>query len=296
MRIVEREDGERVAQKCQCRAILKTTKIFDDANIPSRFRFRTLDGYKPSNNPSFNIALMQARNFLSAYPIETNGKGLMFVGSIGTGKTHLAVALLKALITQRGAKGLFYDCTRLLDDLRNSYDRNTLYSERDVLARIYDADVLVLDELGAAKITDWAVDAIGRVINARYNDDRTTIVTSNYPNLPPAGGIRDNFKSIEETLGDRIGERMRSRLHEMCIIVEIDGPDFRKSAGRATFASDVAVALPSHELEPLVPIMGPERTDITDPIGSEVDRPVGRARLGSFAAPSQPRDNVDERE
>ena len=113
-------------------------------------------------------------------------------------------------------------------------------TERETLKPILEVDVLVLDELGAAKVTDWGADAIARVINARYNDNRTTIVTTNFDNLPPAAATeRDTFAPMRrETLGDRIGERMRSRLQEMCVVIEMKGNDFRQSdRGRATFGA-----------------------------------------------------------
>jgi DNA replication protein DnaC len=95
----------------------------------------------------------------------------------------------------------------------------------------------VLDELGAQKPTDWVWDTVALILNTRYNDKRTTIITTNYLDLPPAGGGLSSTQRAtrEETLGDRIGERMRSRLAEMCVRVEMNGGDFRQSAGRARF-------------------------------------------------------------
>jgi DNA replication protein DnaC len=89
------------------------------------------------------------------------------------------------------------------------------------------AEVLVLDDLGAIRPTEWVWDTVSLILNSRYNNNRTTIITTNYPALPPgAGGLR------EETLGDRIGERMRSRLVEMCRELEMRGQDYRQSVGR----------------------------------------------------------------
>lgn len=241
LRVVERSDGTRAAVPCECRTTAGFDRAFARARIPKRFLNYTLENYDPNYsgpNSSLNNAILQARNFVRAYPHETAGKGLMLVGQIGTGKTHLAVATLKALITERGAQGLFYDCATLLDDLKNTYERKVEATERETLKPIFEVDVLVLDELGAAKVTDWGADAIARVINARYNDNRTTIVTTNFDNLPPAAATeRDTFAPMRrETLGDRIGERMRSRLQEMCVIIEMKGHDFRQSdRGRASF-------------------------------------------------------------
>jgi DNA replication protein DnaC len=111
----------------------------------------------------------------------------------------------------------------------------------EILQPIFDAEVLVLDELGAAKPTDWVWDTVALVLNTRYNDKRTTIITTNYADQPPGGANGSNGSNgaaramREETLGDRIGERMRSRLAEMCVMVEMRGEDFRRTVGRARF-------------------------------------------------------------
>ena len=106
-----------------------------------------------------------------------------------------------------------------------------------MLKPVFEAEVLVLDELGAQKPTDWVWDTVALILNTRYNDKRTTIITTNYPDLPPAGsgGTIAQRAVREETLGDRIGERMRSRLAEMCVRIEMTGGDFRQGAGRARF-------------------------------------------------------------
>jgi DNA replication protein DnaC len=127
----------------------------------------------------------------------------------------------------------------LLKDVQNSYERKVDLSEREVLAPVFEAEVLVLDELGAAKPTDWVWDTVAHILNTRYNDRRTTILTTNYANMAPLGageGRGAKGAMREETLGDRITERMRSRLQEMCVVVEMQGEDFRQKVKRARFA------------------------------------------------------------
>src|SRR6185312_7556409 len=151
-----------------------------------RYAHCTLEDYEtafPSADRSLGKALVQARNFVKAYPLETEGKGLLLTGSIGVGKTHLAVGMLQALIAQRGARGLFVDYRDLLKKVQNSYNKNVSATELEVLAPVFDAEVLVLDELGASKPTDWVWDTVAHILNTRYNDRRTTIITTNYPNL-----------------------------------------------------------------------------------------------------------------
>jgi DNA replication protein DnaC len=166
---------------------------------------------------------MQVRGFAANYPLDS--RGLILVGSIGAGKTHLAVGALKAVIADRGAQGLFCDYRELLRLIQNSYNPQVFTTELEILNPVMNAEVLVLDDLGAIRPTEWVWDTVSLVLNSRYNNMRTTIITTNYPALPPgAGGLR------EETLGDRIGERMRSRLVEMCREVEMCGLDYRQSS------------------------------------------------------------------
>ena len=110
----------------------------------------------------------------------------------------------------------------------------------EILRPICNAEVLVLDELGAAKPSEWVWDTVAQVLNSRYNDRRTTIIATNYANIAPLGvepGSNGQLRAsmCEETLGDRIGERMRSRLQEMCLVVEMQGEDFRQKIKRASF-------------------------------------------------------------
>ncbi len=241
LRLVERADGTRAAQECSCRAQKRAYRLVEKARIPQRYAHCTLDDYVPNysgNNRLLSAALMQARSFVKAYPFETSGNGLLLTGSIGVGKTHLAVGMLQALVTERGAKGLFFDYRDLLKQVQNSYNRSAGVTELEVLQPVFDAEVLVLDELGASKPTDWVWDTVAHILNTRYNDRRTTIITTNYANLPPLGGELSGPRAAmrEETLGDRIGERMRSRLQEMCVVVEMAGEDFRQRVKRASFA------------------------------------------------------------
>lgn len=245
MRIVEDAQGRRSAVPCVCRTQRRARRVLGLARVPRRYEHCTLDAFESSYagaNRSLARAHAAARRFVDAYPLETDGTGLLLTGSIGVGKTHLAVGILQALITERGATGLFYDYRELLKQVQNSYNPRVAATELEILAPVFDAEVLVLDEIGASKPTDWVWDTVAHILNTRYNDRRTTIITTNYANLPPLGMAAgdDNARQAraamrEETLGDRIGERMRSRLQEMCVVVEMQGEDFRQKVKRASF-------------------------------------------------------------
>lgn len=240
-RLVERADGRRAVAECACRVTERRQRRLMAARIPERHRECTLENFwthRAGGHRSLGDAKVQASGFVRGYPMDTQGNGLLFVGPCGVGKTHLAIGILHFLIAERGVHGRFVDCKELLKEIQNSYAANSEQTERQVLRPALEAEVLVLDELGAARRTDWVSDMIEHLLNMRYNDRKTTIITTNLAYAPagaPSGTARAAART--ETLGDRIGERMLSRLGEMCVVVEMDGPDYRKSVqGKATFA------------------------------------------------------------
>jgi DNA replication protein DnaC len=252
LRIVRRPDGVQFAEECACRMERRMVRMVERAQIPRRYEHCTLDSFETKfagAHRSLETSLLRARGFVNSYPWETDGRGLLITGTIGTGKTHIATGILQALVTERGAKGLFCDYRDLLKQVQNTYNQQVAETELDVLRPVFETDVLVLDELGAAKPTDWVWDTVAHILNTRYNDRRTTIITTNYPNAAglgaeaseshlPGGKLSEARRATRrETLGDRIGERMLSRLQEMCLIIEMDGEDFRQKVKRARFPS-----------------------------------------------------------
>ncbi len=236
-------EGRWVSRPCQCQELEREQRRLAAARVPSRYRDCTLDAFDPNYNgadESLKTALLTARNFVDNYPVDTAGKGLLFVGTSGLGKTHLAVGVLQRLIRERGARGLFSDYRELLKNIQNSYNPQVNTTELELLKPVFKAEVLVLDDLGAQKPNEWVWDTVALILNTRYNDRLTTIITTNYADLPAGSGLatdRDGIKPsrYEDTLGDRIGDRMRSRLAEMCIRVEMKGGDIRQSVKRARF-------------------------------------------------------------
>ena len=234
MRITRDAEGDRVAAVCNCRMVRQALRRVDRANIPKRHEHATLANYESiisGAGESMLHAHFKANKFVEDYPHNTDGRGLMFVGMAGRGKTHLAVGLLRALMEEKDCQGLFCDYGDLLKQIQNSYNARSETTEHELLRPVLMTEVLVLDDLGSTKPSAWVWDTVAHVLNGRYNHKRTTIITTNFANRPPATG-----PTKEDTLGDRIGERMRSRLAEMCVCLEVQGEDFRQTAGAARFA------------------------------------------------------------
>jgi DNA replication protein DnaC len=222
--------------RCECRTGNWSERLMKRANIPARYEHCTLDNYDIEGlHSSLKTARLRAERFVEDYPVNTTG--LLLVGPVGVGKTHLAVGILRELMLQKRISCLFADYRELLKQIQNSYNPSVQATELEILKPVFDAEVLALDELGAVKPTEWVWDTVSLVLNTRYNDKRTTIITTNFPNEPAAGAggeAPDRLAPVRaaraETLGDRIGERMRSRLQEMCRVVKLEGEDYRPKA------------------------------------------------------------------
>lgn len=228
--------------RCDCRLKLRADALLAAARIPKRYEHCELSNFEFEGTRAHLVrARMEACRFVEEYVFDGNNTGLLLIGSIGVGKTHLAVGILKELILNKGTACLFYDYRELLKQIQNSYNDSVKATELDVLRPVFETEVLVLDELGAVKPTEWVWDTVSLILNTRYNDNRTTIITTNYPDDAPrdSNGNTDFARAQRaargETLGDRIGERMRSRLHEMCRIIKMEGADFRQTVRSASY-------------------------------------------------------------
>lgn len=224
-RITER-DGVSAASKCSCATEARTGRVLAGARIPPNYAAASFENFAlPPDNPiarqALATTLLNVRAFSREYPL-TDKPGLMFIGDPGTGKTHLAVAVLKILI-EKGYEGIFFDYLNLLDRIRSSYNETSGAADREAYRQVLDADVLLLDDLGAHRINEWVEDTVTSIITWRCNHRKTTIVTTNCYDADAAsigsGGMAKTDHRI--TLGERIGMRARSRLFEMCRVVKM---------------------------------------------------------------------------
>ena len=206
--------------RCDCWRQHVADQRLAGANIPKRYQHCTIANFAAYSQ------IARAGSRAGAAPhghvSRTSGKGLLLEGQPGVGKTHLAVAVLPGeLIETTGAsEGSSTTARDLLRVIRSTYDPSIRTTELEVLNPVMRAQLLVLDDLGAEKTSEWVEETMNLIVNTRYNERRLTIFTSNYPDIPD--------DSEPNSLLFRIGFRMRSRLHEMCEFVEMDAADYRE--------------------------------------------------------------------
>ena len=166
--------------------------------------------------------MITVRSFVREFP-NVPKPGLLFMGPPGTGKTHLAVAALRGLMA-RGFEGIFFDFQNLLDRIRSGYDQASGTMDREAYRTALETDILLLDDLGAHRVTDWVEDTVTSIVTHRCNNKKSTIITTNLRD-PEAGdkrgsGLQEDIHG-KYFLEERIGMRARSRLFEMCRLVRM---------------------------------------------------------------------------
>jgi len=217
------EEGQAV--RCGCYQERRSRRLLEEARIPARYDHCLLETYIAQNEVQ-ERALDLTRQLVKAWPdVE---KGLLYMGPCGVGKTHLAVAALRALVREKGVWGIFADYQDLLRRIQASYSPDSQTSEHEVLRPVLEAELLLLDDLGGARSpTPWVFDTLFHVLNTRYNERRLTQITMNPP--APADRRREAGSGmVQDWFQERVGERLRSRLFEMCDQVPISGEDFRR--------------------------------------------------------------------
>lgn len=211
----EDERGYRTAVACGCHGLDRRVEHFNRARIPARYHDATFVSFQAPPASALSEARLHALNFAQSF---TEGqRGILYYGDCGTGKTHLTVAILRHLIMYRGVPARFVEFVHLLWDLRVSFD--TPGRTEQVMNPLVEVPVLAIDELGKGRGTEWELSVLDELISKRYNAGRTTLFTTNF--YPRAAEGRDS-------LGDRVGERIFSRLQEMCEARHLAGKDFRQ--------------------------------------------------------------------
>lgn len=226
------DGGAGAASPCDCRAALRAPAFLAAAGIPERYQACTFDSFATASRDAteastLTMALMHCRNYVQNFfqlDDAERGRGLIFIGPPGSGKTHLAAATLAELIRRYGRRGRFVDFTSLVYRIQSTFNAASEESQHDVLDPVIDAEILVLDELGAARPSAFVEDTLYLILNARYTARRPTIFTTNYRlgSKPPQG------LSEHDLLRTRIKDRLVSRLYEMAEVVSLDVDDYRE--------------------------------------------------------------------
>jgi DNA replication protein DnaC len=191
------------------------------AGIPLLYASASLESFQNLGNPGLSQVLNIVRAYTKEYPALSK-PGLLLIGEPGTGKTHLAVAALRRLMA-RGFEGLFFDYQNLLDKIRAGYDVASGSSDKEAYRSALECEVLLLDDLGAHRVTEWVEDTVTSIVTYRCNNKKALIVTTNLSDSEageraPGAPAQVDYK---HSLIERIGIRARSRLFEMCRVARM---------------------------------------------------------------------------
>jgi len=233
--LITERDGISGADRCQCVNRGRSERLLTRAGIPANYQHVTSidDFLLPKDNPTLRTALGAVMTGVRAYVREfpaLDKLGLLFMGPTGTGKTHLAIAVLRELI-KKGHEGVFFNYQALLQRIHSGYDKESGSSDREAFRTALDTEILVLDDLGSHRVNDWVEDTVTSIITHRCDSKKPTIITTNLWDETAGdkrgSGVQEGIYS-KYFLTERIGMRARSRLFEMCAVIRMpNDADYR---------------------------------------------------------------------
>jgi len=240
--VFEKDKARRdLARMCDCERRRIRIRLYNEAGVPGKFADARLDErFRDTRHARIKEAFDTFRAFAKDY--EPGQQGILLMGPSGVGKTFLVAAFIHEIVFRHGIPAHFRDFFHLLADLRSGYSQDK--PESELIQPLVDVEVLVIDELGKGRNTPWEQNILDVIISQRYNNRKTTVFTSNYTDsrrTTLSERVRgkdvvpgDGDAVVQDTLRERVGPRIYSRLKEMCHFVEMVGPDRREVEGDAT--------------------------------------------------------------
>jgi DNA replication protein DnaC len=195
----------------------RVASLRERSGLSKRMRGYTLANFRPTISNAAGRARVKVDGYLESWDENREaGRGLYFCGGVGTGKTHLAVAVMNELMRRKRVPSLFVTVPELLDNLRETYNKPGRNLD-EWMDAVQNAEFLVLDDLGSERPTEWVKERIFVIVNHRYRDALPTVFTSNI-------GPKD--------LAEQLGERTASRIIAMCDWIALEGDDYRETAAK----------------------------------------------------------------
>lgn len=230
-----------VLAPCMCRLLEKRVLRYNEAHVPGVLAHAHFDGYGVYS-PGQERALRTARTFAHGYKRGEKARGFILSGPVGTGKTHLLAASLAHLVLELGVEAKYVEISLLYATIRRGFQDGK--SGGEIIGPLSEVEVLAIDELGKGRGSQFELETLDELIARRYNAGRTTLFATNYSleyDRASAARARTGHRSTEavarealkegELLRERVGERIYSRLCEMCEFVQFepDAKDFRRA-------------------------------------------------------------------
>lgn len=227
------------AAPCVCRVLRARVEAFSQVGVPGVLARAGFDNYLPFHE-AHDAAKQAATRFASGYRRGAPSRGLIISGPVGSGKTHLLAAALGHLVLEVGVQARYREISLLFADIRRGFQEGK--SGGEIIRPLSEVDVLAIDELGRGRGSPFELETLDELIARRYNAGRTTLFATNYSLAPERktrpqarAGYRSTDEASEprdvELLRDRVGERIYSRLCEMCEFVSLppETPDHRRT-------------------------------------------------------------------
>ncbi|MEQ1507376.1 MAG: AFG1/ZapE family ATPase [Myxococcota bacterium] len=218
-------------KRCACQAVLHRMRLFDAVGIPGRHADSTVASFVDGSRHQTAVK-QSVWAYAKAFRPGEDNRGLVLYGGVGRGKTHLAVALVRELVVRMGVTAKFVEFSHLLADLKSGFDSGRGAAE--LIDPLVEVQVLLIDELGKGRNTEFEGTVLDELVSRRYNAVRPIVATTNYPPMPASGRAVPSAADVQlgtapaPSLVDRVGDRVFSRLRETCDFVELKGDDFRE--------------------------------------------------------------------